>query len=149
MSLSRRGFLGAMGLTAIGAASVGAVVFPSGGTAELLRSRAPLPEPFRVPLPIPAVIEGDGEIVQRVADLEILPGLRTPLLTYGGTFPGPTIVSRRGKRTVVTHRNELPVPTAVHLHGGHVPADQDGYPTDLLLPAGWDHHGAHGGAVTR
>jgi FtsP/CotA-like multicopper oxidase with cupredoxin domain len=46
----------------------------------------------------------------------------------------------------VRHRNELPVPTAVHLHGGRTPADSDGYPTDLILPDGRpdaEHH--HGG----
>src|SRR5207249_1188255 len=37
---------------------------------------------------------------------------------------------------------------AVHLHGGHVPAASDGFPTDLILPAGgWTPpaHGGHGG----
>ncbi len=37
---------------------------------------------------------------------------------------------------MVRHHNELPEPTVVHLHGGHTPADSDGYPTDLVLPAG-------------
>ncbi|SFI49138.1 spore coat protein A [Amycolatopsis regifaucium] len=47
---------------------------------------------------------------------------------------------------MVRHRNELPVPTVVHLHGGHTPAESDGYPTDLVLPlSGWDAgHGGHG-----
>jgi len=157
MNLSRRGFLGALGLTALGASSLGALVLPSsaGSTGQLLRSAARLPEPFAVSLPIPPVAEpvradatGDYyRIVQREAEVEILPGLRTPMLTYGGVFPGPTVISRRGRRTVVRHRNELPVPTAVHLHGGHTPADSDGYPTDLVLPAGgWDHtgHARHG-----
>jgi spore coat protein A len=36
----------------------------------------------------------------------------------------------------VTHRNELTVPTVVHLHGGVVPAASDGYPSDFLMPAG-------------
>ncbi|WP_196814454.1 multicopper oxidase family protein [Nocardia sp. BMG111209] len=56
--------------------------------------------------------------------------------TYHGSFPGPTVLSARDRRTVVTHRNELPVPVVVHLHGGHVPEDSDGYPTDLLYPVG-------------
>jgi hypothetical protein len=37
---------------------------------------------------------------------------------------------------VVGHRNELAVPVSVHLHGGRTPPEHDGYPTDLLLPAG-------------
>lgn len=63
-------------------------------------------------------------------------GLRTRLLTYAGAFPGPTLVSRSGRPTEVTIRNGLTVPTVTHLHGGHTPAESDGYPTDLLLPAG-------------
>ena len=46
------------------------------------------------------------------------------------------------------HRNELPVPVVVHLHGGVTPPQHDGYPTDLVLPAsGWtgDHGGGHSG----
>jgi spore coat protein A len=76
------------------------------------------------------------ELVQREADQEILPGLRTRVFGYNGTFPGPTLLTRSGRPVVVTHRNDLPVPVAVHLHGGHTPADSDGYPTDLIPPAG-------------
>jgi len=36
----------------------------------------------------------------------------------------------------VRHRNELPHPTVVHLHGGHTPYSSDGYPTALILPRG-------------
>ncbi|NUT46946.1 MAG: multicopper oxidase domain-containing protein, partial [Saccharothrix sp.] len=122
-------------------------------TGAQLRSALPLPPPFRVPLPIPAVlapVDTSGgvdryEITQREAVAQILPGVTTPLWTYGGTFPGPTIESRRGRPVTVTHRNELPVPTVVHLHGGRTPAASDGYPTDLVLPDGDHGHGAaHG-----
>ena len=153
MSVSRRGFLGVLGGTALGAASFAPLVLPgaAGQTAELVRSRARLPEPFTVPLPVPPVarpVRPDHYVItQRAASVEILPGLRTPILGYDGMFPGPTVVSRRGRRTVVTHRNELPVPTAVHLHGGHTPAEHDGYPTDLVLPPDWHDHAGHAGNV--
>ncbi|HEY8456854.1 MAG TPA: multicopper oxidase family protein [Actinopolymorphaceae bacterium] len=146
--VSRRGFLGLLGGAGAGIAlagcGLGGLV---GQTAELLPSRAPLPKPFQVPLPIPPVkrpVRTDGdtdyyEIVQRVGRVEILPGLRTTILGYDGIFPGPTLVTTSGRRVVVKHRNELPVPVAVHLHGGHTPADSDGFPTDLVLPvSGWD-----------
>jgi spore coat protein A, manganese oxidase len=158
MNLPRRRFLGAAGLVALGAASFGSLALPgaAGQTAELMRSRARLPEPFTVPLPIPPVarpVRTDAaadyyEITQREASVELLPGLRTTILGYDGMFPGPTLVSRSGRRTVVTHRNELRVPTAVHLHGGHTPADSDGFPTDLLVPPNWDMmHDLGGGTV--
>ncbi|MET8681302.1 multicopper oxidase domain-containing protein [Streptomyces sp. NPDC004647] len=148
--MRRRQFLGGSALGVAGLIGVGVPLVGSarrGGQGvspgSLLTSRAKLPKPYEVKLPIPKVLEpvsSSGttdtyEITQQVADLEILPGLRTQAWTYGGTFPGPTLVSRSGRRTRVKHRNELPQPTVVHLHGGHAPADSDGYPTDLILPA--------------
>lgn len=120
-------------------------------TGELLTSALPLPAPFTVALPIPPVLapvsrDADAdryEIVQRAAVAEILPGVRTPIWGYQGVFPGPTIESRAGRRTIVKHRNELPVPTVVHLHGGVTPPESDGYATDLVLPVG-GRHGSHG-----
>jgi spore coat protein A len=147
--VSRRRLLGiggALGLMAAAGLSTSAVLArrPPLTGAEL-PSAVPLPPPFRVPLPIPAVrkpVSTSGgvdryEITQREVVAQILPGVRTPLWTYEGTFPGPTIESRSGRPITVTHRNALPVPTVVHLHGGRTPAASDGYPTDLVLPDRW------------
>ncbi|SEH02625.1 spore coat protein A [Nonomuraea solani] len=122
----------------------GANTSEEGSAGALLASEAPLPDPFTVALPIPPVLKpvrGDGgtdyyEITQKAAKVEILPGLRTEIWGYDGIFPGPTLVSRRGRRTVVTHRNELPVPVVVHLHGGRTAPEHDGYPTDVIAPGG-------------
>ncbi len=148
--MNRRRFLAAATAAAAGA-GLAAVRAPLAGGSPapvpdglLLRSSVPLPDPYQVPLPVPAVlrpVSTDGttdtyEITQSTARLSILPGLQTEAWTYGGSFPGPTIVSRSGRRTVVRHRNELPQPTVVHLHGGHTPHDSDGYPTAVILPAG-------------
>jgi FtsP/CotA-like multicopper oxidase with cupredoxin domain len=139
--LRRRSFLGLLA-GAAGAVAVGCGVPQTG---EQLRSAVPLPRPFRVPLPVPPVARAVGvdatgadvyEVTQRVARAEILPGLPTPILGYDGVFPGPTFETRRGRPVVVRHRNELPVPTVVHLHGGHTPHEHDGWPLDLVLPAG-------------
>nr|BFF25535.1 hypothetical protein GCM10025732_35000 [Glycomyces mayteni] len=126
-------------------------------TGDLLRSAVPLPEPFTAPLPVPPVLapvestaDGDRyELVQQEAEAEIIPGFATRLWTYGGVFPGPTIEARRGRHTTVLHRNELPVPTVLHLHGGRTPAASDGYPTDLVLPDGWTGHAGHSMADDR
>ncbi|MFF3905075.1 multicopper oxidase family protein [Streptomyces sp. NPDC001848] len=181
--MRRRRFLGG---TAVGAAALAAVSVPLIGSAvreadgsspgRVLTSRARLPKPYAVPLPVPKVLEpvrtSGGtdvyELAQQVADLEILPGLGTRAWTYGGTFPGPTVVSRAGRRTQVRHRNQLPQPSVVHLHGGHTPTDSDGYPIDVVLPAdgrisaeqaanamtagmaghdGGGHHGGHTGVA--
>lgn len=137
-----------MGLATAGVGIVGAgwpAVRTALGPAQpgtLLRSRTPLPPPYQVPLSMPKQlmpVASDAAadyytITQQVADLAILPGLTTSAWTYGGMFPGPTIVSRSGRRTVVRHDNALPVPVVVHLHGGHTPPDSDGYPLDLITP---------------
>jgi len=147
--MSRRRMLGiggALGLMAVtGLSASAALARRPSTTGAQLRSAVPLPVPFQVPLPIPAVLKPVStsggidryEMIQREASAEILPGIQTPLWTYAGTFPGPTIESRRGRPVTVTHRNELPVPTVVHLHGGRTPSGSDGYPTDLVLPEGW------------
>jgi FtsP/CotA-like multicopper oxidase with cupredoxin domain len=146
--ISRRRLLAAAAVGG-GALTVGgwAVVggsFTAGQPGLLLRSRTALPRPYAVPLPVPRVLApvratgaaDEYDITQRPARLRILPDLETTAWTYDGTFPGPTVVSRSGRRTVVRHRNELPHPTVVHLHGGHTPYTSDGYPTSLILPRG-------------
>ncbi|MFC4466897.1 multicopper oxidase family protein [Streptomyces xiangluensis] len=163
--LSRRRFLGVLG-SAAAAAGVG-VPFVSGiagstSTGEQLVSRVPLPRPYTLPFTVPPVLAparsdaaGDHyEIVQRAAKVELLPGVPTEIWGYNGIFPGPTIVSRSGRPAVVRHRNELPVPVVVHLHGGRTPSSDDGYPTDLLMPVGapagqGDHmSGSHAGRMS-
>ncbi|MET9214750.1 MULTISPECIES: multicopper oxidase family protein [unclassified Nocardia] len=150
MSIGRRGFLragvGVGAAVALGGAGWAAVpnIGRPGEPGRLLPSAAPLPRPFQARLPIPpelTPVRSDlstdyYEITQRTAHLDILPGLRTEAWTYHGSFPGPTIRARSGRATSVRHRNELPHPTVVHLHGGHTPADSDGYPMDLVLPVG-------------
>ena len=146
------GIGGALGLVAVtGLTAAAGLARRPAVTGEQLRSGVPLPPAFGVPLPLPSVVAPVStsggvdryEITQREATLEVLPGVRTPMWTYGGTFPGPTIEARRGRPVTVTHHNELPVPTVVHLHGGRTPADSDGYPTDLVLPKHWREPASH------
>jgi spore coat protein A, manganese oxidase len=138
--LTRRSVLG-MALGAGAGLALGGCATPS-STGELVRSGLALPRPFQVPLPLmrplsPVRTAGGTdvfEITQRNAEVEILPGVRTPILGYDGVFPGPLLETRSGRKAVVRHVNRLDVPTSTHLHGGHTPADSDGYPTDLVQP---------------
>jgi spore coat protein A, manganese oxidase len=155
--LSRRRFLGAL------AASASATVVTAAGVAGCqtseragarLASRLPLPRPFSVALPVPAVAragaDGAYELVQRAAMVEIIPGARTEVWGYDGTFPGPTFDVRRGRPVRVRIVNHLPVPTSTHLHGGVTPPEFDGYPTHLVVPTSlagrFDPGTGHGGA---
>ncbi|MFC4587988.1 multicopper oxidase family protein [Sphaerisporangium corydalis] len=70
----------------------------------------------------------------RPAQVEIFPGFRTDVLSYGGQFTGPTIRARAGRKIVITQTNGMSDPTAVHLHGGHVPPESDGHPMDTFDP---------------
>jgi len=152
--MSRRDLLRVLGGTAA-AAGVGVPLISgitgASSTGTLLPSRLALPRPFGRPLPIPPtprpVSTAGGvdryEIVQRPGTAEMLPGVDTPIWGYDGRFPGPTLRTRSGRPVVVRHRNELPIPTVVHLHGGHTPAGSDGFPTDLLHPVGTDARTAH------
>jgi spore coat protein A len=95
--LSRRTFLGLTGgagvVLAAGIAGPRLLAQGSQGTGELLRSGIPLPEPFRVPLPIPRVLRpqrmADADhytITQRAATAEILPERELPLMIADRAF---------------------------------------------------------------
>ena len=141
---------GAAAAAGVGVPLVGGIAGAS-STGTLVPSRLTLPRPFQRPLPIPPAATPASstqgvdryEIVQRPGTAEMLPGVATPVWGYDGRFPGPTLRTRSGRPVIVHHRNDLPVPTVVHLHGGHTPAESDGFPADLLHPTGTDPAAAH------
>jgi spore coat protein A len=143
MRLTRRDFLGLAGGAGLVAAtaSLGLVKLgPSTSTGTELTSEVPLPQPFSRPLTFSSIARPVGgteryRLVQRPATVDIIPGLPTAIWGFDGQFPGPTILARSGSPVSVEVENRLTVPTVVHLHGGHTPAESDGYPTDLILPA--------------
>jgi FtsP/CotA-like multicopper oxidase with cupredoxin domain len=111
------------------------------GVAEVAGTPATV-TPFERPLPIPPVLRpayashtGDHyELRIMPGTARILPGRTTPVLTYNGLFPGPTIRARRGRPTTVRVTNAMATPAVVHLHGGNVPHDSDGQPMDPIDP---------------
>jgi len=144
-ALNRRAFIAAGVTVGVGLAVATPFVLGGAGqpsTGAQLRSRARLPRPFSMTLRRPPILKPtatDGgvdryDMTAHLATATILPGLRTPILGFGGVFPGPTIESRTGRPVVIRHRNALPIPLVVHLHGGHTPHDSDGYPTDYIYP---------------
>lgn len=115
---------------------------------RVLPSLAPLPSPFQVPLPIiptlkPGRVESNTDfydVTVHAAPARILKGMDTAIWGYDGIFPGPTIEAQVGRRVSLRLRNTLPVPIVNHLHGGRTAPEHDGYPTDLILPAGGFSH---------
>ncbi|WP_026820837.1 multicopper oxidase family protein [Arthrobacter castelli] len=152
-TVNRRQFLTAAGIGAVAAGTVtgcDSLFTPkgpvSGATGTVMSSAVELPPRFDAELPKVPVLEpvrsaggvDHYEVTQRAADAQILPGFTTQIWGYNGIFPGPTIEARSGRQIEVTIHNELPVPTSTHLHGGVNPHDSDGYPTDLIVPDGYD-----------
>ncbi|MCT4356445.1 multicopper oxidase domain-containing protein [Streptomyces sp. Je 1-79] len=97
---------------------------------------------FRLAMPVPPVLAPVStrggrdvyDITMRPGTTEILPGIRTDVLTYNGSFPGPTLKARSRRPVVVRQRNRLTMPTSVHLHGASVPVSSDGAPMDTIAP---------------
>jgi spore coat protein A len=118
-------------------------------------------------LPIPAMARPAGEttargeklLLYRIAMRETALKMHrdlppTRVWTYGGSIPGLTLETRRGKPIAVDWVNDLParhflpidhtlhgaerdtpeVRGVVHLHGGRTPAESDGYPEDWYGP---------------
>lgn len=141
-----------LGLSAGAVGAVGA----AGGTFQLLAggqsaqaaeatgraAAAGAVEQFTVPLTVPPVLAPYRttrtadyyRVTMRRASTEILPGTRTDVLTYNGSFPGPTIRARSGRTAVVQQVNALDTPTSVHLHGGNNPVANDGGMMDTIAP---------------
>jgi bilirubin oxidase len=69
------------------------------------------------------------------AKLSLVPGKTTDVYAYNGTVPGPTLEFNEGDHVIVHFTNNLPVPTTVHMHGLHLPANMDGSPL-YPIPAG-------------
>jgi FtsP/CotA-like multicopper oxidase with cupredoxin domain len=74
--------------------------------------------------PDPNVVEIDLEAKEAMKTFGTSPA--TPVWTYNGLTPGPTIEAKVGDRLVVHFRNSLPEATTVHWHGVRLPAAMDG-----------------------
>lgn len=74
--------------------------------------------------PDPRIVEVALEA--REAEVELLPGLKTRVWTYGGTMPGPLIEANVGDRVIVHLTNRLPEDTILHTHGVRLPNAMDG-----------------------
>lgn len=124
MSADRREFL-----TLLGSSAVAACVGRSSAAALDSASQADSVGPLRTPAAL-----GAGELAAMPAEQQVWPGSTTRLLTFGGSYPGPTLRAQAGDRFAVRVVNRLAEPTNVHWHGLVAPAQMDGHPADALSP---------------
>jgi FtsP/CotA-like multicopper oxidase with cupredoxin domain len=101
----------------------------------------PVAPKFEQPLSVPPVLTGrHSRVKMERSTVRMLPhGARTPMWTYGGTYPGPTIRRPAGSDTKVTFVNELPKRAGsmtVHFHGDHHASADDGQPDSYLIKHG-------------
>jgi spore coat protein A, manganese oxidase len=147
-SLSRRDLL------RLGLISAGAAALPAGRLVELAIGKgvppgdgptgpaSPAVTPFAAFLPIPQPLTPTRvetgadfyDVFMREADIQLLPGRKTRMLTYNEQFPGPMIVATLNRPAIVTYHNGLAVNTTIHNHGEYVSGDSDGHPDDAILP---------------
>jgi len=90
-------------------------------------------------------------------ELEARPGLHTfhsdfgPSYVWGfnGVYPGPTVLNRYGKSTIVRFRNSTPATgdntfghpeITIHLHNGHHGSESDGFAGDFFPSGRWKDH---------
>lgn len=106
--------------------------------------------PFGRPLAVPPVLSPTSsdattdyyDLNIAEAEVEIIPGKSTRVIAFNGMTPGPTIRARVGRQSIVNFHNGLPATTlggvtgktVIHLHGGHTPSADDGFPTDYVNP---------------
>jgi spore coat protein A, manganese oxidase len=128
----------------LGAVAGAGLALPAQRIASMLSDSPPTMLPFSVQLPIPPVLRpvastptADHYAMRiTMATARIFPGLDTSVLTFNGSFPGPTIRARQGRAAVVRVTNHTEGPSAVHLHGANVAQDSDGHPLDVIAPGG-------------
>ncbi len=127
--LHRRQWLLETAAAILGTSATRALV-AGGGLLPLLETSAASAEPLRQPS------ELVGPLIATPGTGALWSGRSTSLLTFGGTYPSPTLRAKRGKTFELLLQNRLAEATNIHWHGLAVPAEVDGYPTDLVLPGG-------------
>ncbi|MFI6644708.1 multicopper oxidase family protein [Streptomyces sp. NPDC050504] len=142
--LTRRGLLRAAGSGAgalVLGAGTGAGDGAAGGGAAAFAADALFGVPLRVARTLRAHPRRTGKgveydlyrLVTRESTTTIVPGTTTRLRTFNGE-PVPVIRATQGRPVVIQQVNQLDVPFAMHLHGGHVAAHYDGHPVNELAP---------------
>ncbi len=99
----------------------------------------PFSQRFQVP-PVLSPVRSDAttdyyQINVNKTRVSLLPGLSSEVFSYNGLTPGPTIIQRKDRQSVVRFiNNSIGTPTSTHLHGMASLPQYDGYAEDLIYP---------------
>ena len=128
MRNSRRSFLGRAG-----SALLAAHVMPGcgGGTTDATSGAQDVRgNPLRLPPDLGA------SFAAARSSQSVWPGSSTALLSFGGSYPSPTLRLVSRQTLALAFRNDLAEPTNVRWHGLAAPPEMDGHPADLVAPGG-------------
>lgn len=96
---------------------------------------------FTSKLPIPPLFDGveiDGVVNYNLNILEakhsFFKDVQTDTYAINGTYLGPTLKLKNGKKVSINYTNRLKESTTMHGHGMHLPASMDGSPHQLIYP---------------
>lgn len=67
-------------------------------------------------------------LIAEPADVSIVPGTRSALLTFNGDYPAPIIRAKQGEMVHIHFINRLDEPTTIHWHGIRIDNKMDGVP---------------------
>jgi spore coat protein A, manganese oxidase len=100
-------------------------------------------QPLSIPqAAVPLTVDGGVdyyEIHAQAAQQQVLPGAKTTIWGFNGTWPGPTIHATMGRTVAVKMFNDLPTANdslTVHNHGHNVIAPYDGHPSQYQITQG-------------
>lgn len=85
-----------------------------------------------VALRFPPVFTVGSDLIIKQTSVNIWPEKPSTVLTFNGSFPGPTIVVRKGDMFNARVVNRLTVPSVIHWHGILTPELMDGHPKDSI-----------------
>ncbi len=129
MSVTRRNFVKVAGAVTMGVLS-GELLF------NIPEVKARPSPPTRYPLYIPPTVSPSGLTLTEAPATVNIGGKMSNVWAYNGSMPGPTIIASSGNTATINLVNGLSENTITHWHGMIVDHNNDGHPSQAILPGG-------------
>lgn len=85
-------------------------------------------------LTFPPVFSNGGTMTLASSNVNVWPGLDTPVVAINGSYPGPSVVIQKGSVFSANFVNNYNEPATIHWHGVDTPELMDGHPKDSIMP---------------